>query len=465
MGKDPKRQRLSYAPGNQALDVGCELDEADESDAGEFVFSAPGCLAIDMTESPQTGEQSQQGDSWLQAARAMSASIDEVSTMIRSKATSYLSSTDTFNICFQNGDNNSSDPEYTMTNSDRSILETTVASFAAGMAKQIESLRETVVVEGDHPLITSSELENEKTTHHWLTGPIGHRAGIASCLMQRLKSEIMDPMTSLQMQRERKFKIGNGFSGDEASNTAQNPLKMFASQTEDVMHRSLPPAPWELGSHDPEREQMERNQERDEFVGVYYHGKVEKEDVAVSLETMGASIMPPSTVMKFLDIPKPKHTTIDLPNNMQDVISQVLPQNSTQQLSSLPFSASKLTQQHNDAYIMSSYEEEEAVEQLQRESAALVATYQHSDLEGVQKVERSMVEITQLLSRFTDLITEQQEDIFMIHEQAFKSKENVDKGQDQLTDAATRGEKSKHPMATFIMVMALLLLFFNWILP
>jgi t-SNARE complex subunit (syntaxin) len=76
-----------------------------------------------------------------------------------------------------------------------------------------------------------------------------------------------------------------------------------------------------------------------------------------------------------------------------------------------------------------------------------------------------MVEITQLLSRFTDLITEQQEDIFMIHEQAFKSKENVDKGQDQLTDAATRGEKSKHPMATFIMVMALLLLFFNWILP
>ena len=53
----------------------------------------------------------------------------------------------------------------------------------------------------------------------------------------------------------------------------------------------------------------------------------------------------------------------------------------------------------------------------------------------------------------------------MIHEQAFKSKENVDKGQDQLTDAATRGEKSKHPMATFIMVMALLLLFFNWILP
>jgi len=53
----------------------------------------------------------------------------------------------------------------------------------------------------------------------------------------------------------------------------------------------------------------------------------------------------------------------------------------------------------------------------------------------------------------------------MIHDHALKSKENVDKGQDQLVDAANRGEKSKHPMATFILVMALLLLFFNYILP
>ena len=75
-----------------------------------------------------------------------------------------------------------------------------------------------------------------------------------------------------------------------------------------------------------------------------------------------------------------------------------------------------------------------------------------------------MVEITSLLSRFTDLIQEQQEDIFMIHDQAVKSKENVDKGQDNLVDAANRGDKSKHPMATFIFFMALLLLFFNWIL-
>jgi hypothetical protein len=41
----------------------------------------------------------------------------------------------------------------------------------------------------------------------------------------------------------------------------------------------------------------------------------------------------------------------------------------------------------------------------------------------------------------------------------------VDKGQSQLVDAANRGEKSKHPMASFILFMAFLLLLFNYILP
>ena len=105
------------------------------------------------------------------------------------------------------------------------------------------------------------------------------------------------------------------------------------------------------------------------------------------------------------------------------------------------------------------------MDQLQRESATLLATYQNLDTVGVQKVERSMVEITSLLSRFTDLISEQQDSVFMIHDQAMKSKQNVDKGQDQLVDAANRGDKSKHPMATFIFLSALLLLLFNWVLP
>ena len=70
-----------------------------------------------------------------------------------------------------------------------------------------------------------------------------------------------------------------------------------------------------------------------------------------------------------------------------------------------------------------------------------------------------------MLSCFTDLITKQQEEIVVVHDQAVKSKDNMDQGQDQLVDTASRGGKTKHPMASFTVAIALLLLLFNWVLP
>ena len=53
----------------------------------------------------------------------------------------------------------------------------------------------------------------------------------------------------------------------------------------------------------------------------------------------------------------------------------------------------------------------------------------------------------------------------VIHDQTVKSKDTVDQGQNQIVDATGRGVKTKHPRASFIVAMALLLLLFNWILP
>ena len=391
----------------------------------------------------------------MRAALALSASIDEVALMIESKAASYLNATDTFNIFFGDENNNIADyaDENTTSNADRSILETTVASFAAGMAKQIESLRQTVVVDGDHPFIQNAdnELDSASQRHKWATGPIGHRAGIASCLMQRLKSEIMDPMTALTSQRERTQSRGN-YSLDEPTKIAQNPLcGFFSGGSTCVVERSsdLPPAPWEMGDHNPEQERYERDQERDEFIRIY-GDNMDNNAPAASLDAVISNTFPPPSVLSVLGTPKCKpsvqHEAAPMPQ---------IP---------LPYNIAQ-PNRGPDVVIPSQQYEEDHLDQLQRESATLLATYQHSDLEGVQKVERSMVEITQLLSRFTDLITEQQEDIFMIHDQAVKSKENVDKGQDQLVDAVSRGEKSRHPMATFIVFAAILLLLFNWLTP
>lgn len=337
-----------------------------------------------------------------------------------------------------------------MTNADRSILETTVASFAAGMAKQIDSLRQTVVVEGDHPFLKNAG-DNADTagTHHWASGPIGHRSGIASCLMLRLKSEILEPMTKLQSQREKSTSKKNNanFSGDEALEIVQNPMRMFRLGAGNSTQRALPPAPWEVGGHDAEKDRAERAQETDEFVDVYF-GEQAKSNGA-SPEDLDKNMLPPPSVMRFMNLPEPESTIRQQSQQYQPATPVIPPMQQTKQQNIPP----------------SYNEEEEHMDQLQRESATLLATYQHSDLEGVQKIERSMVEVTTLLSRFTDLITEQQEDIFQIHDQTVKSKENVNAGQDQLVDAANRGEKSKHPMATFIVVMAILLLLFNWITP
>jgi len=378
----------------QRLDVvddssDCHIIDDDDSDGADSLFgcwSSPGYLAINMMEENDRSHDEDVHaalDSWMKAAHTLSASIDEVSLMIKRKAASYVSSTDTLIICFNAGNSTSADGA--MTNADRSILETTVASFAAGMTKQVDSLRQTVAVEGDHPFIkTADDNADTSASHNWASGPIGHRAGIASCLMQRLKSEIMDPMTNLQSQRGKSMSKKN--TGGGASEIAQNPLRLFRLGAEDSLRRAMPPAPWEVGSHDAEKDQVEREQENEEFLSVYFDKK--EKAGAVSPDDVAASMLPPPSVMRLMDLPDPSPAA-------RHQLHQASPQ--------IP-SASQLTHKNVPA---PHYEEEEHIDQLQRESAQILATYQHSDLEGVQKVERGMVEITSLLSQFTDLITEQ----------------------------------------------------------
>lgn len=448
MGRDPKRQRLALVDDESSSDC----DDNEDEDSAFGCWSSP-YLAINLIKNTyQTNDEAQAPsyenvDHWMKAALTLSASIDEVSSMIKLKAESYVTSIDTLNICFSN----QFATEHLMTNADRSILETTVASFAAGMAKQIESLRKTVVVEGDHPFLPDniSAPADSGSSHHWASGQIGHRVGIASCLMQRLKSEIMDPMTNLQSQRDKIMSKNDTYCGDEALEIAQNPLRLFRLETKATLHRTLPPAPWEVGEHDAEKDRIERKQEEDEFLNVYFVGKDTLQGDNSTEENVFNSMSPPPSVMRFMDLPNPS-TEVKRPSKQNE--SQIISSNHN-----------PILQQNNSQ--LPNEEEGEHMIQLQRESATLLATYQHSELEGVQKVERSMVEITSLLSRFTDLIMDQQDSVLTIHDQALKSKENVDKGQDQLVDAAKRGEKSNHPMATFICSMAILLLLFNWITP
>ena len=104
-------------------------------------------------------------------------------------------------------------------------------------------------------------------------------------------------------------------------------------------------------------------------------------------------------------------------------------------------------------------------EELHQESVLLQARRQQHDLDAVQSMETTMVQITALLSQFSELVSNQQEEVWQIHDAVKDSKDNVEKGQDQLIDAKERTENSKHFMASAIFGMGVAMLFFHWVRP
>jgi ABC-type Na+ efflux pump permease subunit len=135
---------------------------------------------------------------------------------------------------------------------------------------------------------------------------------------------------------------------------------------------------------------------------------------------------------------------------------------------SKPVKLSDDTKRQQKEERMMLYQHEEAQQatqqELQREAALLDVSLQN-ELDSVYQVEQRMTEITALLSQFSSLVSEQQEEVSAIHQTTVSSKENITKGQESLVDAKERTKRSKHYMATFVWSVAILLLVFNYIIP
>lgn len=72
-----------------------------------------------------------------------------------------------------------------------------------------------------------------------------------------------------------------------------------------------------------------------------------------------------------------------------------------------------------------------------------------------------MVEITTLIGQFSSLVQDQQEQVLQVRESAIETKDNIDRGQENLIDAAVRTKKSKNLKAWLILAMAAILMFFQ----
>lgn len=319
-------------------------------------------------------------DAWMENANHINASLNNIIDILRRKKDSYLQP-------------NAGD--------EASLLESTILSFVATTANQIDSLQQA---------ISSSNRDY-----------VQHCAGIVSYLMATLKEEIANPFAKLQKQRARPVMA---LWENPLQCRLVNRLNPTDDEEDDQELRFLPKAPRPSPAYD--------------FLDTYQLGN----------DLSNQEFQRPISILRRRRPQAPPPSK--MPRQNSDIVVPVGHIEGVEQL--LPYLPSKPPKEEDEDYN----------NMLQHEALVLTATLQN-DLDSVQQVEARMTEITALLAQFSNLVSEQQTEITNIHETTVQSKKNVEKGHDHLVDAAERTKKSRHYMATVVVFMAFLLLFFNTI--
>jgi hypothetical protein len=335
-------------------------------------------------------------DPWMQTAVQIQKNILEMAAWIRQKQTEYI--------------------KVDMPDEEASLIQSTVTSFTATTANEIESL---------HQCVVGSSGKTQKQQHC---------AGIVQILMTELKEGIAEPFGRIQKQRHR-----------TAVQLWHTPLqcRLWTARPKTTSKEKDPTL--ELLGLD-ENETGDGRDVDQRFQPTRPSHRLHREFLqSYEMTTLPVKPQRPPSLFR-VDEPK---FEIAHPVPAKAQLSTKQQQNQHQQ-----FSVAYYPSDEDDGIA--------AAAALQQEAVLLLAKT-HNDLDAVQKMEHMMVDITTLLSQFANLVSEQQEDVWEIHDSAVSSKENLQKGQENLMDAKERTEASKHYMATAITAMGVLLLLFNWL--
>ena len=393
-------------------------------------------------------------DPWMANAHRLEASIVQMSDVLQRQEAEYVDLYGSLrNVLRLGGDANAS-----MTDAERNALDAAVASFAVSTGNQIEALRQA---------LTSA---SEDTGGAGSDDMAAHRVGIVACLVSSLRTDVVDRMGRMHAVRMRR-----------TLDLARDPLQCRLSTAGggggggvsefDENENDVDAATARLGSL---LGNIRAAAEEAAAATTTPSEDAEEKDFHATYGQDGEERLLKEISMPLPSFPRVDGADIDLNQGGFEVEQSTAPRSSRSNASSTAklrprniankLEAVPLDPSVQQYYGESTAEQEAYIEDLQRESAYLTASLQN-ELEDVHKIENKMMEITTLLRQFGDMVADQQEDIVAIHEQAEKSKKNVQAGQDNLVDAGERKKKSKHYMATFIACMGLLLLFLNWITP
>ena len=375
-------------------------DDDDEEDEKEGEFS------FDHTQQQNPNIHSVSRDHWTENALRIQADLQRMTLWIRTKQYDFVS--------------------VDMPDGEASLIQSTVTSFTATTANELETLR--------NMISSSSNLAS-------------HRAGVVQILLSQLKEQVAEPFGRLQQQRTR-----------IAVQLWQSPLqcKLYIPKPKKQRSEAESRMIQLLDEQDNDLQQQKQLEQR--FLPRRPSPPEDYDFLATYKATephLQGGTMPRRP--EFLTRLARKKRRFEAPTN--DAVT--LPEQQISSNQTIPFTAQPLSYQQQQPRF-----EEENRQQLQEDleqEAALLMVAVHNDLDSVQKTEQRMVEITTLISQFSNLVSEQQEDIWQIHEAARETKDNMESGQENLVNATEKTKRSKHYMATSIFAMAIVLLFFHTI--
>jgi len=368
-------------------------------------------------------------DPWMANAFRMQTDIHEMSKWIQMKKHDYIG--------------------LGMNDEEASLIQSTVTTFAATTAAELETLRKLI-------LTSTSQQSSQQQSQQQPSGNSvgGHRQGIVQILLHQLQEQITQPFSILQKQRTR-----------PAVQLWQNPWHCHLSST--------------LNENNRTRNHMDddgdNNMDNNNYFFVEASDKrfmtlstlmIPQEDFLEKYQRDPIQHRPPRpaffhqlSARKLAIQTKMTMTTRDDDND--DVKASPSPTSF-----SLPTATANTTTKNTKGFIQRipvpmNEEVPNFEEQMEEEAMLLQETIVRSDLDSVQKMEQRMVEITTLIGQFSNLVSEQQEDIMDIAQHAQETKQNMTKGQENLIDATQRTQKSKHYLAWTIFGLSLTLLFFH----
>jgi t-SNARE complex subunit, syntaxin len=370
-------------------------------------------------------------DVWMSNANRLYSSLRQIVSVLDCHSSEYTYKDVLFSkTSKQDGTDQGPSTRARMTEEEVTVFEASIASFLTSATSQIDTLRQSMMIQEENSSCGPMS-EDVKA----------HRSGIVSHLVCELE-QLMRDFQSMQKQRNR-VELELYFDPLKCVYCNIHASSIRGDVVDDSDGDVFLQDDLELHSLEPDEDYMDMlEREEEHFQSMFGSQQNDQEWKKIVDEPLPFSFFP---IVAWNDEKDQESKTNNrVPNSLEkDYMGE---------------RKGSLAGKGDDTMITIASRQSEI---LQQEQIFLNETVQNTDLDAAQSIESQMTQITSLLSQFSSLISEQQEEIQMIADSSANSRMNVTKGREKLVQATEQKKKSRHYFAWIIFLLGLLLLVFE----